>query len=231
MQLPDWLESNLPIPRPIEYITYADGKFYFRGVGYDSLIEAYDSAKPDANVDFHESVMDKMGWTEDDFFLTEKGHNRLLVTCTDQTYRWLVETAFTSAQGSIKHWRDNKDDFHASYYMLDTHPAFWTRLKVEPTTYWQDSGIVSARFWFAPSTSGMMMECGAHIAPDYTDTYHDLRLDTYGKSFEDCIVQTAALVDKFFHEDGTERENVEYEKSELELTLESQMAERKAQNE
>ena len=231
MKLPDWLEENLPTPRPVEYIYYRDGAFYFRNWPYKALIEVYDAVPKKSNMDFDQSVKDHMGWTDDDVFFTEEGNNRLFLSCTDQTRRWLVEENFKNAVENILRWRESKGDFTSSYYMLNSHPAFWTRHKAEPTFDWRDSGLVSGQFWFAPASPGMMMECGGHVEPDYTDTYHDLRLDTYGKSFEDCIIQTAALVDKFFHSDGTEREGVEYEKSELELTLESRMAEWKAQNE
>lgn len=231
MKLPDWLEENLPTPRPVEYIYYRDGAFYFRNWPYATFAEAYDAVTRDANMDFDQSVKDKMGWSDNGLLFTEEGSNRLFVVSTDQERLWLVEQDFTNSIEAIRDWRNNKDDFKASYYMLDGHPAFWTRHTPEPMYDWSNWGNVSEKFWFAPATKGMMMECGAHIEPDYTDTYHDLRLDTFGESFEDCIIQTAALVDKFFHEDGTERENVEYEKSELELTLESRMAEWKAQNE
>ena len=223
MQLPDWLESNLPPVRPVEYIYYRDGAFYFRNWPYATFAEAYDEVPNDANMDFDQSVKDKMGWSDDDLFFTEEGNNRLFIAFTNQDHREVVEENFANSLAAIREWRENKDDFKASYCMLDDHPAFWTRHKAEPTYDWSNRGNVSDKFWFAPSTSGMMMECGAHIAPDYTDTYHDLRLDTYGTSFEDCIIQTAALVDKFFHSDGTERGGAEYEKSELELLLEERM--------
>lgn len=223
MKLPDWLEECLPAPRDIDYISYRDGKFYFLKGEYDTLSEAYDSVPSGSNMDFGQSVMDKMGWSNDNPFFTEEGSNRLFVACTDQERLWLVEQGFTESIKAIRDWRKNKDDFEASYFMLDGHPAFWTRYKAEPTYDWTNWGNVAEKFWFAPSNNGMMMECGGHIAPDYTDTYHDPWLDTHGKSFEDCIIQTAALVDKFFHDDGTPREGVEYEKSELELTLEARM--------
>ena len=131
-----------------------------------------------------------------------------------------LEQAYLVGIQNILAWRDNKDDFVASYRMLDTHPTFWVRNTPEKTLEWKTIGHVQG-FWHALSRTGMVMECGSHVPDTYGYHYHNLRLDTYGTSYEDCIVKTAALVDRFFHEDGIEREDVEYEKSQLELDLES----------
>jgi hypothetical protein len=48
-------------------------------------------------------------------------------------------------------------------------------------------------------------------------------LDIYAQTFEEAVVLLAQKVDKFFDIDGTERPDVEYEKSEIEKTLEERV--------
>lgn len=229
--LPTWLAENMPEPNPVHMVHYNDltKKFWIEndqeGRYYDTLVDLYDSHReenPDYDIDFAPDALRAAGM-EEDAVLYMVG-NRILPICTQNTQKWLVEVHYSKAIERIRRWRESKDDFRASYAMLDTHPVFWRRRKEEPTFTWQDSGLV-LNFWHGLSDEGMMMEAGAHTDPDFTETYHDLRLDTYGTSYEDCIIQTAALVDKFFHEDGTKREGVEYEKSELELILEERLRE------
>jgi hypothetical protein len=71
----------------------------------------------------------------------------------------------------------------------------------------------------------MMMETGSMVPPERKHRYHDLRLDTYEDTYEKGIIATAKLVHKFNDLDGSERPDVDYEKSELEVILEERMAE------
>jgi hypothetical protein len=63
------------------------------------------------------------------------------------------------------------------------------------------------------------------VPPERKHRYHDLRLDTYEDTYEKGIIATAKLVHKFNDLDGSERPDVDYEKSELEVILEERMAE------
>jgi hypothetical protein len=136
-------------------------------------------------------------------------------------YHWLKEA---------RHWIENPDDFMAAYGFLEGHPAFWKRPRPEthPNEWTTDDGV--STIWSSPTRREdgsivMMMETGSMVPPERKHRYHDLRLDTYEDTYEKGIIATAKLVHKFNDLDGSERPDVDYEKSELEVILEERMAE------
>lgn len=118
--------------------------------------------------------------------------------------RPLVLYDYYRAVEYVKAWRESDKSPEVSYNMLDSHPVFWY---ISANDHVLDiySRVVHnqlvQRFWHMWSNGTFMMECG-----ERGFSVHDVRLDTYGKSFDDCIVQTAELVDKYFDEYGNDRE-------------------------
>lgn len=225
--LPPWI--GLPAPRPFVYIDYNYELSYFvdfeGGIEvFDTLEEAY-GAVDNYNFEISPAALEAAGGNDDDGLITipaSNGYSRLLIRLND-IERWdMVQWEYHQAVQNIRDWRDNPTLDNACY-MLDTHPAFWTRHKYEPTWDWKADGHVK-EFWFARGDDCWMMEAGGHTE-DFVHKFHDLRLDIWEDTFEDCIIKMAVLVDKFFNEDGTEREGVAYEKSELELLLEERLKE------
>jgi hypothetical protein len=136
-------------------------------------------------------------------------------------YQWLKEA---------REWIENQDDFMAAYGFLQGHPAFWKRSRPEeyPNQWSTDEGV--STIWSYPSyrkdgSIVMMMETGSMVSPERSRRYHDLRLDTYEDTYEKGIIATAKKVHKFFELDGSERSDVDYQKSELEITLDKRLAE------
>lgn len=121
--------------------------------------------------------------------------------------RKMMLRSFYRSVERVKSWRNNPDDVRAAYYMLDCHPIFWTKGKhgrVNTNQHVQG-------FWHSYNgdvKTPFMMECGAHVEPHYTTHYHDPLLDTWGKNFEDCIIQTAKKVDQYYTETGEPRQGV-----------------------
>lgn len=249
--LPSWLSHQLPEPRPPYTIDYKDEEYLVVSphVGGDierfsTIIEAYDHASdkdhndPDSGgLSFSDELPES---NEEDNLLgmlvvddgAKDMTKRLLISVTD-------EDRLESLKNTYEKWGEMHDsyvedpaDFLNSFYFLDQHPCFWVKAKnhdnLPHAPYEWDTSGHSQKLWFFPTRDdagsiAFMMEAGSHIAPDYLYHYHDLRLDAYSDSYENVIIETAALVHKFFHKDGTERENVEYEKSALEEHLEEQM--------
>lgn len=136
-------------------------------------------------------------------------------------YHWLKEA---------RAWIEDQDDFMKAYGFLEGHPAFWKRPRPEvyPNEWSTDEGV--STIWSSPTRRGdgsivMMMETGSMVPPQRERRYHDLRLDTYEDTYEKGIIATAKVVHKFFDLDGSERPDVDYEKSELELILVERLAE------
>lgn len=128
---------------------------------------------------------------------------------------------------TVRDYLETPQDFLAAYSFLDHHPAFWHQPRPEQYPHqWQTDSAIS-KMWIAPTSNAkgelvFMMECGATV-PGTNHHYHDLKLDVYAPSYNDAIIQTAALVHKFFDVDGSERPDVAYEKSDLEKLLDERM--------
>jgi len=63
-----------------------------------------------------------------------------------------------------------------------------------------------------------------HITDLYKNHYYDFKLDAYGATYEDAIINFAKLLEKYFDEFGEERPNIEREKTALENLLDERMA-------
>lgn len=138
------------------------------------------------------------------------------------------------------HYLKNPTDFLSAWQFLDSHPFGWTVNRhefkdengevIDTRIDWNTSGIVS-KFWIVPTKDEktgelyFMFETGGAYSPDRTQLTHDLRLDVYSDTYNEGIIKMAELVHKFYHLDGSDRENVDYEPSELELLLQERLAE------
>lgn len=191
-----------------------------------------DLKKKGFDVEVHQSALDsgQIGGIEGmwDVESGRKGFRTVMIGPVDTRgldyahfYQWLKEA---------REWIENQDDFMAAYGFLAGHPAFWKRSRPEeyPNQWSTDEGV--STIWSSPTyrkdgTICMMMETGGMVPPARDHRYHDLRLDTYEDTYEKGIVATAKKVHQFFELDGSERPDVDYEKSELELVLEERLGE------
>jgi hypothetical protein len=247
-ELPAWLTDILPEPALPAIIKYHDENYFVHypengeypeskiSEAFKTIVEAYDSIKiREIDPIFDDSLpelKDKdnrhgMISVESDI---GSGFMRALISSTEDDHLKILQYHYSGWRESVDEYLNHPDDFLIAYYFLDGHPCFWTRElnssnEVRDPFAWKTSGHAMS-LWAMPQFSEknstgvtFMMEAGSHIAPAYTSKYHDLRLDVYGTSYEDAIIKTAALVHKFFDLEGNERENVEYEKSQLEVDL------------
>lgn len=251
--LPAWLADILPEPRPPYTLSYEDEQYVVTppSIGgesvehrlFDDIEDAYnyakqtDQANPDSGGLIFSSSLPELEEEEKDqkasfiFLNFEKGFGRMLLASTDESYLDTLISAYETWGRTYDVYVEEPDNFLKSYNFISDHPCFWVKSKNPLNDYsWEFSGHAQ-NLWFIPYVDEkdgkvyFMMEAGSHVAPYYTEHYHDLRLDTYADSYENVIIKTAELVHKFFHKDGTERKNVEYEKSEIEEILEQRMAE------
>lgn len=249
VELPEWLSNLLPEARKPYFIDYDEETAQYvilsptgeKVEEFDNLLEAHDRA------DHLDSENDSSGGKDINANAPEVKENDIrgksMITIEQDDSKFLRMLFFTNDDTKIRilkysygywqntvlpHYRKNPSDFMASWHFLDSHPAFWTKSPYDNNRYsWETSGYAQS-MWHVPSvddegTVYHMMEAGASVPPNHTEHYHDLRLDVFASSYEEAVVETAALVDKFFHSDGTERKNVEYEKSDLELILEDRI--------
>jgi hypothetical protein len=242
-KLPDWLSSILPDPE-IPVLLQFDNHQYL-SVYPDGVIEkfsnvetAYKSIKKSGFTVKFDNSLPELTYPGGGIITLPNGSS--CISITSDTRKRLLEESYSGwFNGSGKRYSEGDTSFIGSYDFLDGHPCFWTRREdrdsIDKYPYeWKTNGHVN-KFWFEidrsedrPNGIVFMMECGAHAVPDYTHHYRDFRFDVWADSFEDAVIQTAALIHKFFNLDGSDRENVEYEKSELELDIESSIEDFKA---
>lgn len=224
---------------PVAFVHFSvDSRMFYSGDSDIKSEYAYDIyqdlRKKGFDVDMHQSALDS-GLIEDSLGggmwsvkSKREGFHTVMIGPVDHHgldfahyYQWLKEA---------RHWIENQDDFMAAYGFLSGHPAFWKRSRPEeyPNQWSTDEGV--STIWSYPQRRKdgsivMMMETGSMVAPERRTRYHDLRLDTYEDTYERGIVATAKKVHQFFELDGSERPDVDYEKSELELVLEERLGE------
>jgi len=152
---------------------------------------------------------------------------RMLISSTDSDDEWLAKANYIQFLQKTLRYEANPKDFVTAFNWVDSHPAFWSR-HIADTNQWNTSN--NSHVWVGvgrrkdTGSSYIMLEHGSAVESDRTRHYHDLRLDVYADTYELAFVELAALVHKFFDVDGRERENVEYVKSALEVTLDERMA-------
>lgn len=225
--------------RPIKVIRWNEDRkvFYVEGwpEEWESIKEAYREVEAgrEYDADFDKDSVLKSGQVTDSGFSlrTEsslgKGFTTLLMGPVNS--RGLETHEYWGFLCTAREWLRYKDDFLISFHFINHHPALWTRPEPErlPNRWSTSEGV--SKLWVHASTRDdgstvIMMEAGAAVPPTRKHTYHDMRLDTYEDTYEKGIIKTAALIHKFFDLDGSEREGVDYEKSELEKTLDERMA-------
>lgn len=251
-ELPKWLKELLPEPALPAAIKFRDGEYFVHypengeypesaiSGSFESIVEAYESINTrETDPIFDPSLPELKDRHNRSGMISVKsdlgsGFSRVLISSTENDHLNILRYNYDQWQNSAPQYLANPDDFLMAYYFLDGHPCFWTRELTSQGEHrdpfsWKMSGH-AMNLWSMPQLSKenstgvtFMMEAGSHIAPAYTSKYHDLRLDVYGNSYEDAIIKTAALVHKFFDLEGNERENVEYEKSQLEVELEASL--------
>lgn len=233
--LPQWLKDNLPAIEEPYVLSYENGNvnvsYNNEIVGtFSSIIEAYDAYDSSTSFRFDESLNNQGGSLYDGMFFCnaedDQEHARLLMAVDDRLYFSILVDSFESFLDLHEEYEANPQDWVIAYKWLELHPAFWVKCgkdKDKNTWYWTTDNIKSISYYVDRNENNeavVLMEAGGHTE-DLLYHYHDLRLDVRADSIESAYVKLAEKVNKFFNTDGTEKPNVEYEKSELELHLES----------
>lgn len=203
---------------------------------FDGLEPAYDyvSKQLQGDVLFAGDMEAATGKKDNDSMVTVpvagpngRTYHRLLMSYTDVDKEYYAKSRYLHFLKSTLGYEANASDFMTCFHWINGHPAFWTRYSADRNDWNNES---NGSIWVGVTAGDdgkavVMLEAGGAVEPERTSRYHDLRLDVYAPTYEDGIVQLAALVHKFFDVDGSERENVEYVKNEWELKLEESMKE------
>lgn len=244
VRLPGWIKDQLPKFKEPYHCSYQDGQYAVttpknETLLFPTLLEAYQNIPRGEDFELDEATVPeviKAGGAGSLISVRDPERNAyiLIFSNTDKDRVRLLESEYEYFLRTAEDYRTNPNSFPLAYTFIDTHPAFWFRRNSKKDYSWITNEH-ARRLWVVPSfktqpngdvvTETWMLEAGASVPPAYTSHYHDLRLDVYAPTLEEGYVQLAALVDKFFDDEGIEKENVEYEKSDLELLLEARFVE------
>lgn len=242
VELPQWLQECLPPLPPQASVSYtseggfqaqdASGTVVAQGEDLPKLLQEVEAAGYSCFLE--KSLEDGLLGLElqghhSGFYPSEhKGLVSMLLVSDPEASVALLKTSYRDFLEAREAYLQAPEDHLAAYAYLDSHPAFWVRDRAEATTSWRhglQGYLWWAYTWDEERRPSVMMEAGLHCEPDYTTTSHDLRLDVNAPTFEEGLVQLAALVEKFYTPEGVEREGVEYAKSPLAVQLETDLVE------
>lgn len=217
--IPDWLSKALG-DFSESSILWTDSKSYIvshkgeKDKIYDDLVDAYDST------DVHALILDASLTGKNDFFTrrTDDGFYRMFSGFTDDETAWDLECAFFGFADTIyPRYLNNPDSFVASYDFLSKHPAFWIRERAYESIskqHWITESLLS-RHSIVPEEVGntlqpvFRVELGGSASPEHTTTYFDEELSLKAPSYEQAVIEAAAMIEKYFWVTGEIRLELE----------------------
>lgn len=245
-KLPEWFLKELPEIEEPATLLYRDGKYVAVAPGgeekfFETLDESYNYINGQWNleVEFDKSLPE----VEDDEFRSEdlnfvfgksdeKGSRQLFASNPDARKLASFEETYNEFLKVAEKLGNNPGDFATAYNFVDAHPAFWNRPSKENPWTWMTVGHCSAHngrlsldpFFEEDGSYIWKIETGSHVDDDYSGRYYDYRLDSYGKTVEEAYINLAQLIDKFYNNDGTEKEEVPHIKPKWIIDLEKSTA-------
>lgn len=227
-ELPEWIESRIPAPRPVKGIRYDKDEDVFTVDGedqtYDSLQVAYDKFNrrdPDYALMLHESVNDspqvsksRLCGVEEEFVsmvtLEENIHggHRVLMSSSDLGRIDLLRYAYDSSREFIDQWQRDKNSQANAYYMISNHPAFWAPMK-DDNTHWltgEDNIRFDNSYDLEKGFTLRLMHQDENFLADEDKKLPDTELVSIGKpTFAEAMMDLAQKVDTIYNADGARK--------------------------
>lgn len=212
IELPKWLQDELPEKKPIQTITWSaeHSGFYIKEsespTYYSDAYDLYRVIQQNSNVDcmLDDSINGKNGVEGDKHFASV--NNKLMIVSTDEDKEHLLKMDYYHWVNNIHvDYINNPNDHFVAYNWLVHHPVFWWRNTPNKTFTWNtDSGLLQSYVYITNHKNKPMViiEVGEHTT-DYTAHYHNVDLDTSARSFDKLYVKLAARINKLFNYDGS----------------------------
>lgn len=237
--LPSWLQELLPVKKEPYWLTWLqDQPALIHPDGTQELLGDWHAANDrmaGLDVKFDESVADHlpeggeltMGFLS---FPTLGGQFSTLRGGLDDNdrERMLTQEVEHSLEAA-KLYREDPTHFYRAYRFLESHMAFWIRRVDEPTWYWDTTKGLRGLWQHVGMDNGQVIFALEHggAADCRTQTTHDCRLDTYGGTYEEAIINLAALVAVGYTDDGVYQEDEDLPEPEWMAELQERVAEAK----
>lgn len=241
-KLPEWLLKELPEIKEPAILKYESGQYIALSpeneeAHFNTVDEAYDYATREWNLEvvFDRSLPehdqsefnDIMIWGE----RTKNGVRGLSSRPDGEKMKKLIED-YENFLKLAEDYKKEPDNFKIVYQFVDSHPAFWNRPNAEIPWSWMTYGhcalhngkLTAEPLFEEGGTYLWAIETGSHIEPEYTDRYHDYKLDSHGKTIEEAYINLAKNIVKFYNFDGTQKENVPHIKPQWILDVEKSLS-------
>lgn len=221
--LPEWLRNSVPEIRVPAHISYDEDRNVYILTDdngstrtFPHIEDAYDAPREADGIVIDENVPNRKG----SFFVSvptdRPGFSRMLTDYYDGQYLDILISDYKDFFKTAENFRKNPTDFRNAYLFVSHHPAFWTKVlrpgetATDRVLMWKtENDPFPEVILNEDGTHGWFIEAGQHIAPDFTDTYYDPRLDVAADTVEEVVIMCAQLVEKFFNDDGTEKKGVD----------------------
>jgi hypothetical protein len=219
-ELPEWLQQLLPEPQEAHRAYLEADKFVLEApTGEKQIFDDLESfGKAVHNIEFEvaKEIYKKYGRflsypSADGFYHT------MILAHSDKIRIKNLKSEYKDFLRNAKKYLKDPDSFFNAYYFIDTHPAFWLNKDLEKFPYFWDTSNHCERISHYVSKDDnndlvVGLETGCHIkesthepySQNYSNHYHDYRLDVYGKTFEEAFIELARKVNLFYNLDGTE---------------------------
>lgn len=240
-KLPEWLLNELPEPQEPATIEFKNDKYVAispaqEEIDFKTVDEAYDHAQKEWKLEvvFDTSLPEHTGEFNNSMIWGKKTKNgvRGLFSSSDEGNFKDLEEDYEEFLKLAEEYNNNPNDFKTVYRFVDTHPAFWNRPNINLPWYWMTEGhcaLHNGKLTIEPlfkedGSYAWVIETGAHVEPEYTDRYHDYKLDSYGSTVEEAYIKLAENIAKFYNVDGTAKKDVPHVKPQWILDVEKSMA-------
>lgn len=222
--LPDFYTFDEPTPvYSLDIQSLGEGKFQFVifderknqvGESYSTIKDAYYHIQDElkGNVVFTGDVKDFTGEENPTFISSEidgkEDFFEMFISHTDADSIYLAKSRYLSWLEVAVEYEKKPGDFALAYHFAKGHPAFWTRYHKDSNDWNTGRELYTEVYQDEDGKVTVGFEDGQAVPPERVMHYHDLRLDSWGSTFEEAYIDLANKIYTYFEVDGSERPDV-----------------------
>lgn len=142
--------------------------------------------------------------------------SELFISHTDADTIYFAKSSYLGWLDVAVEYEKDPGNFALAYHFAKGHPAFWTRRDKNSNDWVMDRELYTEVYTDENGKTTVGFEDGQAVPPERVMHYHDIRLDSWGDTFEEAYIDLANRIYTYFEVDGTERPNVpDYKHAEI----------------
>jgi hypothetical protein len=138
----------------------------------------------------------------------EEDFSEMFISHTDADTIYLAKASYLSWLEVAVEYEKDPGNFALAYHFAKGHPAFWTRQHKDSNNWITSRELYTEVYQDENGKVTVGFEDGQAVPPERVMHYHDIRLDSWGATFEEAYIDLANKIYTYFEVDGTERPNV-----------------------